>query len=83
MTRIIPAGGTTGAIEVEVTAPAWGWLAARPLTGEERELILFFASLSALYADMREASPEAAVFVGLVVMLVLRELTRRVLKPSE
>ena len=64
--------------DVQVTA---SWLGPRPLTSEEQTVAALLAALCAQYADMRDASPETAVFVGLLVYLLVRDLTARFLKP--
>jgi hypothetical protein len=68
-----------GRILLEVSAPAGGWLAPRPLTPEEHGIVFLLAQLGAMYASMTGASAELTVEIGLVVFLAAREFTRRVL----
>jgi hypothetical protein len=69
-----------GSIAVEISSP--GWLAPRPLSSGEEALIGVAASASLQYAAMQGASPELVLLVGLAVYLLLREFTRRFLRPE-
>ena len=49
----------------------------RRLTSDDQGLIGLIAALGAQYAEMRNASPELMLFIGLAIYLTLRELAHR------
>ena len=80
--RVVPAA-VAGGGSVDVQIASASPLSPRPLTSQEQNIVTLVAALSAQFAEMKGASAEVTVFVGLVVYLLLHEYARRYARPDE